>query len=166
MFCDTPENNGHFACLSCDENMRNCDDCEDCPDTFYKDLIQVEESYYCKKCWTKKKRFVSKPMFSVLEAVYYSNYPDRAERIDFYLIRGHWKREDLKVVNECLTYKGKRVDCPYSEDCMDWEGAFEDDPDDYDKLVFNEEVDELRFADDDWEDLFEGHTLEDIVVYE
>jgi hypothetical protein len=110
----------------------------------------------------------SKPVFAILEAVYLTNHSRLGESIDYYLIRGHWKLEDLKVVDYSLTYKGKMVDCPHTKDGVDWEDAYDDDDEEtFEDLVISEEVDELRFADiDDWEDLFEGCTLEDIDIEE
>jgi len=68
-FCDSPENNGHFACLSCDENMRNCDGCEDCPDTFYKDLYHIDGEYFCKECY-KEKEEKDAPICSICQEEY------------------------------------------------------------------------------------------------
>ena len=113
---------------------------------------------------TMMRTFKSKPLFAILEAVYFTNFPDKVELIDFYLIRGHWKLKDLQVVDKQLLYKGKEVDCPYIEVSEDWGGILTEE--EIDELDINETVDELRFADDDWETMFYGSTTDDIIIEE
>jgi len=49
-FCDLPEDDNKWACLDCDDEMINCNNCGDCPTMFYKDAVEIDGNWYCKKC--------------------------------------------------------------------------------------------------------------------
>jgi len=48
-FCDHKDEKGR-TCLSCDEDMINCNKCGNCPTMFYKDAVEIDDYWYCKEC--------------------------------------------------------------------------------------------------------------------
>ena len=111
---------------------------------------------------SKPKRVLkSKPRLAILEIIYESNN-DEVHSSDFYLVRSDWKLRDLRFNNSYVVYKGKFVECPSICPRENYEDQLG--PEEFAKLVISETPTEMRFADDDWESMFEGHTIDDIVI--
>jgi hypothetical protein len=96
------------------------------------------------------------PELVILETCYYSNNEYIQSR-DYYLIKGEWDIQDLSFYNGCILYKGKVVTCPMIEVCDLLELSPEQD------IEYDEEP-ELRIVEDDWDSMFEGHTIDEISV--
>ena len=98
------------------------------------------------------------PELVVLETCFYSD-DEYYQARDYYLIKGDWNIEDLKYGGGCILYKGKVVKCPV---CVVLCGDFEELSEEEQYAVEFDEYPELTIRDRNG--MFEGHTIDEIVI--